>query len=1404
MSLSSRRKKSYDDKLRRFQNRNIFAGIVLAIAVGFAIWLMVAAMSGSTPKIYLSTNYINYSGTQKEIPFAVSSCEKVVESLGSQFKFLESDDPLELDSNTSQLQLNKNIRNKDILIAYFNGHLVRGIDEPVEYLPSGDSEGSATRGDFGAILKNINDSSGKLKILLIDAGRFTRSPVFPARECNDFQDALTDAIARNEYQLDDNFWIIVSHSKHEFSRVSTPMECSLFSQAVSASVEHFADKGVSDLSVLDFFLEVRKRTSSWSRNLKSKSTQNPILLYPGKGIVFEEAEFGNSQLSSTFEDEEKFRWKVAFTDRPEENPEDKKDEENVGIEFKNNQPGQQAAQRLLEEHRYDALPRETVASLERFLELGEPIGIGNARRIGDYADKLSEEPDQSQGTIIVESEKLQPKQTAVREFRRAVLGVTVLARFQNELRHWQDDEVLRYLGEFESNLPELVSVPDSELTDSENVPPRYTQYTKAFDDFYRRHADLFARVNARIEAARGGELQTPTQAEMLGRMSERYLPIIVAFKPGDMDEATDEEKQKSNKEMETKTIFLLDLEPNEGKGKFEEDMNVLYNESKGAFGSDFESLNDTAFRFRLAAQGLEGVAAVANLSNFTAAVPNIKWKPLTPGVNLFLVSGTTGARVNPANPEPIEIAIDAEAVTATKLEIAPQSNPDLGRLQYSFYKEGAGKEKQIQFNGSRERKAFELWFKNKDFDEPNRTIPFVITATWEDGGKKEFKFDVTLTKEADFVLTASRKLGKGISKHRLMRWDRRDFPDDLRPLMVKTLANIESGFDLSIQNKSRKVRNLTFSLYNIRKDLGVRPDRAEGFGELSGWLAREIGDKPLRDEFFELLGKTKDVSIPAASDPIRLEFAKADPDPNDDAEPVFGLQEVSHCLLLVGTDVETKKNEWFQWIGFEPKMPADYTANMSNDEDLLSPLDDIAKGVQLDDEKELKRQLGRSWPKKVPVARLAVVSPNSGRKPGNQPQLSVEGVFAGQELSPGKPIGSEQRILVMELFGVPAYRVLRQSNDSIVRFTDRDLVGLKVETEDSGCFCHPTTWSLLNFDASGKKKQTVFVRSDPSLGGDGELEFKFLLPHVKGDALASDPVDYAIIWNGGEEKRWFPNSRKHSVQIGENGLSFMSAISSHELPGVSFGNIADESVLEVIQKATSPEGQDRSIGIWEFKKESFGDTPKLKLSGAKVTKGNLADVIVEADISKIRSPVEFSSVKLLVDGKVVKQFFKKQFGKGNAEGIYRFNLGDLPESVELGVGSHGIEIAATDFFGDTITSDARKIRVMKAEKQTVIVPKVEKKVFREVRLNFPVAIGITNFQSLKAGNTIVPWTNANTQKGIVAARKKGYLKVFRIPEGRYTFTVTAKFLNDAETEQTIKTFKKTVDVNKEGQIVELE
>ena len=290
MPPTSRRKKKYDEQLRGFQNRNIFAGLLLLIFVGLAIYLAIRLMPGAKPTVFVSTNYIDHSGS-REIPFAQQSCQLVHDAFGQQVQS-ELLDVHQVDQQNSALELPKERLGKNgVLVVYLNGHLVNQSDPDNDQVSVGflGPEATLTENDLGDMLQQIDKSPAKLKLVFLDAGRYSWSPVYPARPLNTFSSSLAKAMKDRRWDsLNDNFWVITSHSDHEISRVSTPLQSSLFAKAIAESVAQMADSDDSKLRVIELFENIRKRTTSWSRNFKNQSLQTPVLIRPGIGVVSDE------------------------------------------------------------------------------------------------------------------------------------------------------------------------------------------------------------------------------------------------------------------------------------------------------------------------------------------------------------------------------------------------------------------------------------------------------------------------------------------------------------------------------------------------------------------------------------------------------------------------------------------------------------------------------------------------------------------------------------------------------------------------------------------------------------------------------------------------------------------------------------------------------------------------------------------------------------------------------------------------------------------------------------------------------------------------------------------------------------------------------------------------------------
>jgi hypothetical protein len=881
---------------------------------------------------------------------------------------------------------------------------------------------------------------------------------------------------------------------------------------------------------------------------------------------------------------------------------------------------------------------------------------------------------------------------------------------------------------------------------------------------------------------------------MLGRVANRYLPIIAEFAPkDDISDPADAEDQPAKKvanEPEESIEFALDLNLMKRNASNRADSEFSYDQRTGALGNNFESpKNDTDYRFWLAAQGSEEVP------RFDVSVPGIAWKEISPNVDVQLASGGTSAQVNPAeNSEPVKLKIETKLVDFVDLEVAKVGDKELPPgLVFGFG--------QSSFENTQKVKAgdtVDLWFKDVNFgrylDKIGRssdTFPFEVTANGKGAETETFRFDVILTRDSALVLSAFRKLSKATSRKPALRWGGA-FASGSKPLMIKSLANMESGFELAIENRTPKARNLTFAIYNIRKDecrvSGVRPDRVDKIQELSGWLMRMDIEKDLPDEF-RLVGRTDEFVLPPKSEPMPLVFIAQNATKKEEEES-FGLQEVDHFLLLVGSESGEKKS-WYQWIGFQPQMPADRTANTSVGEGVLRPLQDIMRVFETGDKgqqrgkQEVEAILGQVWSKKKgPVAELAVVS----SKTTSRPKLSLQNVFEGEigeKLPPGKIPDFEERLLVMDLFGVPGYRILSQTGDEIGDHPERNLAALRVVTGKTGVICYPATWSFLNFDETGES-QSLFL-SRPAEGAKGTLNFEFLLPTVDSNPLASNELEYTLIWNGDRKQRMFPNDRKHFFQVGDAGLIFKSEVAAHRLPEIPPDNISDGSVLTLVRKAASPEDEDKTIGSWNFKTQSYGDPPKLTLSRSNVVAGNLAEVEVKTDFSKIRQPLDWSTVKLFVDEQKIDQF-SQDFQKRNADGVYSFNLGAIKEVVDFQPRAlpYRVKVAVTDFFGDEQFA-FKSLKVSKPAPQKKIVQKKRPARIKHVLLRLPEQLkkAVKNeVKSIKVkpssgGEKSIPWYGSGMEDGFVARwMKNGTIEIYhlvkgaqRFEPGKYTFSI---------------------------------
>ena len=1306
MPPSSRRKKKYEQQLRTFQNRNVFAGIALLIAVAGAVWLAITLAPSKRPTVYLRTNMIDHSGS-KEIPLAQESCKLILDTFRNHMDedLLNWEETHELDQKDSSLILPKSpISDNDVLVVYLNGHLVSQENElePVAFLvPEVDRE--VPPQDLGSLLEQIEGTKAGLKILLLDAGRFTSSPVYPARKLNEFNSALSKALKPGGTwgDLGNNLWIIVSHEDHEVSRVSTPLKSSLFAKAFTESIEQYARDDADEISVFDLFEQIRKRTTSWSRNFKRFSTQHPVLMRSGYGRV-------------DFADPEELAWPVLFNDQqepPEEGKNTEKEPRYVWTDqFASTQSGALTKENLLAGDRYDAIPLETIRQLEGFLELGSPIN-SNSGKIAAYRQQLKKSSEKPEENYHLDIPRLNRKQQDVSAFRKSVLGLSLFERFQNELRHWEDDPIMSLIelngdGSIRTLQP-FSGVKDIDLTKVEDTPPSYLTFTSEFGDYRRKHSRLIERVNGRLRRSLGKSADdrlTPTEAEMLGRVSQRYLPLLAGFEPKTTTDPQDESKKSEFTEPEG---FGLDLTFEDSTTKFgSKDRSVADLYSASSSGAERPSgSNDTSFRFLLAAVGSE------NLDPLPGVVPAIEWEKITPQI-LLSTESNSAFRLNPSDLDPIHLQVEANATELVKLSVEfgdGELPSELDTMEFGFDPVNFEKSHSVSIGANEPVKLYVEYSNPVGLENwIGKEIPFVITAQGGDAKEEQITIPVIFIRDPIVQFIAKRELGasgkQSVMKSSLVRWGAVNLPAQWRPLMLKSLGNIESKFTFWLKNNSSTSKSLSFTLYNLIKPPAqvVQPDLIDkkAIEQLARWLANRMVQEPsatpidLPQEYFKTFAIADSLTVDSGEEK-EVKFKAWVAEGQKLTDEIFNPREVDKGMLLVGRDNDGQL-AWFQWVGFEPQEAADGTSNLaSSGSSLLKLRPDILDVFQADPADENQTfttgaLLKDLWPapgfgKEEPAARLISVPADGGfpYQITHQNTLTLESLMDGQELSKKTDLVGKH-LLIVDLFGVCGYRLLSQDDGRVTRSFEKDqLAGIRVKPGalPGQWKCHPKTWSLFGFGGEERSgdlpTKTVFIHKpkteDANQVPDVKLEFEFLLPRWQGEVLGNKKQNFEIRFNGGRENLTFPNNRKHFIRTREDGLSFFTKVTAHSLVKPS-SNFADGNELTIFDKQ-----RNQVIAKWKFRTSSKGN-----LSGVSLVNTQSSNARVKLDVSQIQPPIDLSRVSVSVGDRALDDSaeFLSDWRDG-ASGRFKFPWSSLAEALELKTepGDYKIQLAVKDFFG---------------------------------------------------------------------------------------------------------------------------
>ena len=958
MPPTSRRKKRYDEQLRGFQNRNIFAGALLLIFLGLTIYLAIRLMPGAKPTVFVSTNYIDHSGS-REIPFAQQSCQLIHDAFGQQLQS-ELMEVHQIDQQDSALKLpNKQLEKNDVLVVYLNGHLIDQSDPDSEQVSVGflGPEAILTEKDLGNILTKIDESPAKLKLVFLDAGRYSWSPVYPNRPLNKFSSSLAKALKNRHWgPLSDNFWVVTSHSDQEISRVSTPMESSLFAKAIAESVAEMADSDHSKLRVIELFEAIRRRTTSWSRNFSNHSLQTPVLIRPDIGVVTDE--LLNEYRSMEFA----VNWTPTSKPDPNSNTKPLEKPAYTWQSFTSRMPGNQAAKRMLAKDYFDAAPFKEIQGLESFIELGNEF---DDKFGSDYESALSDSRIKPPGNTLFDLGKLEAKQLQIRRFRQSILGMTVLERFQNEMQFWEDVTAinqLKNLGEASDRLDQSgTDLDDRSLQERDKLPTAVDQYTRDFQDYLRLHKLLIEMVDRKLRQASQNTNDrlslTPTQAELLGRASQRYLPLITAFTPKSPVDTPTEPKSK-NEDLDPGTL-VFDLEVESSTSKFGltnvsiSDLHEAATKhvAREVARQESQQDSDTGYRFLLAAGGSEATVSRNGI------VPQISWTPVEP--NIFFPSSATQFRVNPFDLDPLTLSVSAQAVKLVELSLSIDEGETRAGLEYGLSSK-FDRIRPVTFEDgdmSQQRtKSFEVYLRHRRPDSLlGKPIAMKLTAIDTDGELEpvEYKFDVVLTRDPTVQLIARRETGDGESPETqtsLVRWGGK--LSNWRPMTINSLANVRSAFQFSLVNNSSRPKTLRAELYNVFdlpagiSQMHADRPKSDQVEELTSWLYDQqkqpgaISIQQSNPNMLTLIAQTQAIRVPSGGAPVPTKFTV--PLVGEKKEPTeasLQVQSVTHGMLIVFYEDTSNQPAWFQWLAFEPKEPADATVEKGGA--WLQPLADI-------------------------------------------------------------------------------------------------------------------------------------------------------------------------------------------------------------------------------------------------------------------------------------------------------------------------------------------------------------------------------------------------------------------------------------------------------------------------------
>ncbi|MEL7499333.1 MAG: hypothetical protein AAFN77_17125 [Planctomycetota bacterium] len=1360
MPPQSRRQRKYESDLQKVQMRNRMAAVLGLLTVAATAWFIWYITLDRKPAIFVSVNRVEHSGA-REVPFAEESCTSIVDTFNT--SKLGNAVPLSthvVDAQDSMLEIPEGLRSGDTLMVYFQAHLVDADSRPSVLAnknqnSDGDTspvywiapESNYVEKSIDTILTQLHDTPGELKILLLDAGRYSWSPTFPGRPMNRFQNALAEHLKQNPLGLDDNFWVIVSHADLEVSTTSTPLESSLFTFAVSESLKAFRKDGDSEIDVVKWFDDVQQRVRSYSRNFSGRSTQHPVLMRAGQGIVAGGVGGGPSVKPDDDSSESMltFTWKEV-----EEQTETVNEPVKVSWSRFARDPDRQAdtvdrfVGEIFKTENLTALPYESARALEDFLERSSQSIVvkwdpEQSKVRDEYLSQANifQQSPAMIGKEYFDASQLKAKRDQVDGMRARIFEYLLWLRFRHQMRMLDDgirDDVEKMLDP-----PIQLRVANSRLEESEAaVDDRQGSIESwSIDTLKQRNRELIDYVNDRIQ----NEKLTPYEAELLGTLSQRYMPLLRStFKPSD-GTVESPPSDSSDDGTESKSTFTLNLDKEAVPQPDSEYMEELIKNAKSETANLMDSIangGDTQFRFYLAANGSDLAEP------YRAVVPQIAWQELTPDI---LISGTSNGdryMIPTDSVRRLRMNLKTTGVYAVDLEIRPVDDAakNLPGLEFGFDKQF------IDSKGLRELKpgatsfdrsdTFDLFFRCRNPEESAIGPQYrfeVIAKSWSANANetpitKTFPFSIELASNAKPLVRIKRTVGNPYGSDSLgtltpfgASFDGRDWT----PLEFQTLANVKSTFELTLRNNLESDRTYDVRLYR----LGEPP---AGTGEFRGdrvsptaarnyiqWLAKNAskqGERVFDDRTkFQLVGQTSLVAAPGREEKIQLQpppkeqpadLGEGEPKPKPPEGPiVFGMEQPMLIVLYTEDQFRDEEEllipEWFQFVTVKIEYPGTPSLNA------YKFLEEVF-GERIND---LPSLLVPSVDRDA-TARMTKISRQTYLNNDHEfERLSLDAIL-NQEVM--RPRTEQESFLMVDLLGVPNYLLYNAAANDTSNLSRFELTGIRVTSKPEEWLVYPQTWSFsanrlddrqYNWLATpADETKLIFVRPKEGDPRGSELTVELMMPTSGEDLLGSYKNDFRSRWKQGSIDHFFPNQRQHFLSLGDNGLEAWTTVGAHQrkLTGV------DGYELTVSRRGNG----DPKLGRWKFIMESLELDPKIigAPDTVELLDGAFENQFVELDFSPIKPPVGLDDIMVYWNsGKIDKKNLAKLLSNDNAtsQGRYRVSLAELMLAAgsklsDLQAGTPvGLQIEATDFFGIT-TDDELEFQLVEPKK-TIEKPK---------------------------------------------------------------------------------------------------